>query len=184
MPMTFQTITHITHFRFDWVILSMLTNSGEKLWLLVLILNGSLLCGCARIMPTNAKHDKSLSAAEIAEAGFLFESQGRTENAIDCFEKSLAMAPSNKRLQGKIAALKAKPTVTSGQISSATLDEVVSRHETSLRPTTDERTFAASDEHLETVSYSTVSEVEFDETRVGEQTQIDSHDDAYDDWNP
>lgn len=183
MPMTLQTITYITHFRFDWMILSMLSNPSENLWLLGLILSGSLVPGCARIMPTNAKHDESLSAAQIAEAGFLFESQGRTANAIDCFEKSLAMEPLNKPLQDKIAKLKTTPSVSNGPTSSATLDEVFSRHERSLSPKTDARTFTTSGEHFRTVSHTTVSEVEFDEIFVGEHTTIDSQDPAFDDWS-
>ncbi len=146
--------------------------------LVLALLCASLLPGCTRILPTSAKQSNNRSVSDIAETGFLFESQGRTENAIECFEKALAMEPTNTQLKAKIASLKSKPEQAENQQAISNLDEVLRRHESAKDLEFKGKTLATPDHNFRTASHSSADEMEFDGSLIGKQSSLDSQDSA------
>lgn len=136
----------------------------------------ALIPGCARVLPSNAKGSQARSAAQIAETGLLFESQGRTENAIECFEKALALEPSSRRLKDKIARLKQTPERTENRQAISKLDDVLLRHERHEPQEFNSNETAVADQPVRTVSHGYTDETEFDDALIGRQSSFRSQD--------
>jgi hypothetical protein len=146
-------------------------------------LGALLLAGCASWKELTTRQQGPRSAGDWAEIGLVFESQGRTSQAVECFEKSLELEPSNTVLQEKIASLRVCPKAEDGRTSLATVNEVFRRYgeagslehpDNTLRPPKRKHRVAA---------VSSTEEKAVEDMKLGSQSALPEEDSRSSQWS-
>ena len=122
------------------------------------------------------------SAAGLAEIGLLLESQGKTPQAIECFEKSLELEPSNKVLKQKIASLISRPKARDERKAVASVDDVFRRYGATESSKIEENTLRPPVRSHIVASHSLAEEDKVEDTKERAEKLFHNKEPLFDEW--